>query len=230
MKKVRLLISIISALVLLTEASAQILIPQDLDRLITDMKRGEGPRHTQKTYADFGGSPYLNATFVPGTIVRENGETYTNIPLRYNIYDDQIEFKHKEDLVLTIANPAEFTEINIDGAKYIYLQTSAGKGRTKGYFELLENGTVQLLKKHAVSMKEAEPAKPFKDPVPAAFVAKPATYFLLVEGEIFEIANDKSLLEALGNDEKLQLFIKEKKLKLRKEDDLKTVISYYNSL
>jgi hypothetical protein len=229
MKQLKLVLFSIASLFFFTNTFSQSISP-GLERLMSDMKRGEGPATRQKTYDEFGGSPYLNAGFVSGTITRDDGATYSSIPLRYNVYDDQIEFKQQDGMVLYIANPEQYKEIEIDGDKYIYLQLMDGKRKVQGYYELLEDGKIQLLKKHAVTMKDAEPAKPYVDPVPASFVSKPVAYFLLKEGEISEITNEKNLLETCGNSEKIQAFIKENKLKMRKEEDLKKIVNFSNSL
>jgi hypothetical protein len=212
------------------QASAQKFYVRDLFDFYNDVGGKDASRHRQLTYDDISGSPYVHDNFSEGTIISKNGNQYEKVPLRYNVYDDQIEFKHKDGLVLFISNPEDYTAIEIDGAKYVYLQLMDGKRKVQGYYVLLEDGEIQLLKKHAVVKKEAEPAKPYKDPVPAAFVPKPVAYFLLKDGKIFEISNDKNLLDACGNSEKLPAFIKENKLKVRKEEDLKKIVNFSNSL
>lgn len=189
-------------------------------------------QNLEKTYNDIQGSPYLQDGFIEGTVTRKNGDVYHQVPLRYNGYDDQIEFKPPTGVALYLSNPEEFQSVTIGSQKYIYLSSNSKRQEADGYFELLEDGKTKLLKKHAVVLKEAEPAKPYQDPKPAAFEKEPASFFVLNEKqEVIEISNTNSLLDALPSaNNELKSYLKKNKLKVRKEDDLRQVIAHYNEL
>ena len=204
----------------------------DLTDFYTEIGRSNSSKHRQQTYEDIAGSPYLEDDFIEGTIIRNDGTTYEKIPLRYNGYDDHIEFRDKNGLTLFLDNPEEFKEIKIEGKKFIYYNLVNSKQKVQGYFELLEGSKTQLLKKYSIKIKDPEPAKAYRAPTPASFVSKPICYFILQnENQLFEIRNDKNIIELLNDkNNEMQRFIKKNKLKVKKEEDLKQIVAYYNSL
>ncbi len=177
------------------------------------------------------GSPYAQTEFINGTVIQNDGTVYKNIPLKYNIYNDQIVFKHKNNVLLQLDSPNKFKEIIIGKQKYIYGEFMNERNEVKGYYETLEVGKISLLKKEIIYLLEAQPAKAFKNAESAKLARKAAKFFILKEGnKIYEIKGEKNLLILLDNNEKINSFIKKNKLKHRKIGDLIKIISYYNEI
>ena len=185
-----------------------------------------------KSYSEIDGSPYLQKDFVPGSLITNEDHKYENIPMKYNGYDDRMEYKHKSGISFFLAKPEDFKEILLGGSTFIYEEFKLGRKKVQGYYEVLSDGKISLLKKYTIAYKEAEPQKPFSDPKPAKFVKKPNTYYIYKgEENIYEIKNEKECLAILQDQKnKLAKYIKSEKLKIKKEEDLKKLIEYYNTL
>jgi len=206
---------------------------EDLNNLIQDIKNKpvSGMLKTN-LYNDFHGSPYVQKNFTEGSATRLNGRKYQKIPLKYNGYSDRIEFSDNNGNMMYIPDPEEYKEFKIGDKKFIYLRNINQKPKLQGYFELLENGKIKLLKKYQIILKEAVPAQAYKEPKPAEFVAKQPEYYLITKGgDAIRAKNKKSILQFLS-DKRVEMskFISKNKLKPRKEKDLKHLINYYNEL
>ncbi len=180
------------------------------------------------------GSPYEQKDFVEGKVVQNDNTTYNNIPLRYNIYEDRIEYKHNNEIILYIDSPEKFKETIIGKQKYIFGKYTYGEKTKTGYYELLLQGEVSLIKKKAMGIKAAESEKPYVKPKPATFIKKPDVFYYLKEdNSIYEIKSKKDAVALLkDHNDKLVSFIKKNKLrfKSKKEQNLIDLVSYYNSL
>lgn len=190
------------------------------------------PANREKSYADVAGSPYAQQDFVTGSVVLENGDTYEAVPLRYNAYEDQIEFKHPNGVVLNLNNPNKLKLIAIGQQQYTYFEKAETPpdGLT-GYFELLENGEIQLLKRQNIILEKAAPAKAYQDPKPAHFKERPTDYYIHYQNQLFKVNSKKQFFTTFPSLEKeLKPFIKKQKLKFRQEEDLRRIINQANRL
>lgn len=192
----------------------------------------EGKWKTDYTENNIQGSPYLNNEFVSGTIYTTQKQQYNNIPLRYNIYNDDLEFKKPSEEVLALAAP-EIVEYAVFGDNIIsfadYYQGSKVK---KGFLLVLEPGKASLMAKASVAFQKATEPAPFKEAEPAKFIRKTDTFYIRIANTTaVEISNKKSLIEAFpDNRDKVEAFIDKNKIKPNKPDGLKEVVKYYNSL
>lgn len=101
---------------------------------------------------DIAGSAYLYKQFQPSYILKINGAEIKDMPLRYNIYNDQMELK-KDGKVMSIALPNEVERINMGGKVFIYKPFRTAKNVSAGYFQVLYEGDYQLLKKEQVKLR-----------------------------------------------------------------------------
>ena len=180
--------------------------------------------------ANVEGSPYLAEGFIKGEVVLADSISYYDIPLRYNIYNDRIEFQTKEEQVLEIdirsqSCSAEFGPHHFISADYIE------RGKEKfGFLELLEEGHISLYKKYIVTFKEATETKGFQDAQPNRFVRQSDEYLLAIDQGMPETFRSKALLEILMPlCPDIETYKKSEKLKLRQEEDLIRLISYCNN-
>ncbi len=63
------------------------------------------------------GTPYLNENFVAG-VVYDHKARYEGIPMRYNSYDDQIEFKQNNQLYILDPQP-RIRKVELDGHTFV---------------------------------------------------------------------------------------------------------------
>ena len=64
----------------------------------------------QPPASDIEGSPYLNEEFEIGDVIYGNEYKLNQIPLRYNIYNDDIEYK-VENAIMAFANPHKIDKV-----------------------------------------------------------------------------------------------------------------------
>ncbi len=192
----------------------------------------EGKWKTDYTESNIKGSPYLNNEFVTGTIYTTQKQQYNGIPLRYNIYNDDLEFKKPSEEVLALAAP-EIVEYAVFGENILsFSDYYQGNKVKKGFLLVLEPGKASLMAKASVTFQKATEPAAYKDAEPAKFIRKADTYYIRIGNTTaVEISNKKSLLEAFpDNRDKVEAFIDKNKIKTNKAESLKEVVKYYNSL
>jgi len=95
--------------------------------------------HNNLKISDIQGTPYLDGEFSPGKITTKDGTVYTEIPLRYNAYSDELEFQKDKDAYniepKTLIIRAEFGGAIFSCKEYDML----GKIQN-GLFEVLQKG------------------------------------------------------------------------------------------
>ncbi len=182
----------------------------------------------RNTYANIEGSPYLFPDYREADILTCDSITYQG-KIRYDLYMDEMEYKVK-GTTFWISSKDNILKIILDGKTFIYLNPPGGKNA--GYYELLTNGSCQLLCKYVVNYMEAQKAKPYQDSEPARFIRKQNLYYLKKERAAVKlITNKKSVLNYLQDKkDNVSLFIKKNHLSLKKEKDLKKLTEYYNQL
>jgi hypothetical protein len=149
----RVLFSILSVIIWTLQVNGQV----ENRRKVEDI----GQEFTKKKHLEFSnsdkyideneiaGSPYLNKQFQSSYILKINGGEIRDMALRYNIYNDQMEFK-KDGKIFSIALPNEVVRINMGGKVFIYKSYMTAKKLSAGYFQVMYEGDYQLLKKEQV--------------------------------------------------------------------------------
>jgi len=187
-----------------------------------------GETQDSLNFKDIQGSPYLNDQFVLSEILATNNIKYIEIPIRYNIYNDEMQFQKSSGEVFNL-NKSIIKSIYLDNNEFVYYPFSSNE---RSYFEVVAKGKLTLLKRYQVRYIKAEPLKAFADPVPAKFLQTAPSYFAMSENaEAKKIDSVKGLLSILpSNKNEVNDFIKSKKLKIHKEADIKACIEFYNSI
>lgn len=178
------------------------------------------------------GSPYLSSEFAEGTVYTTQRLQYKGIPLRFNIYSDELQFKNPQGEIMAIAKPEIVERAVFDNNQLVYLQYSAS-GKTKsGYFLLAEEGKAWFLVKPQIGFQEATQPAAYKDAEPAKFIKKADEFYLRVGNTAAVLVNNKKDLIAAfpDNQEKIESFISKNKIKTNKKEDIAEVVKYYNSL
>ena len=151
--------------------------------------------------------------------------------LRYNIYDDEMEFVRENNLyylVKEIGRKVYFEDIK---STYKLLRFN----QELHYFKVLAEGNYMLLAKHRVRYFEARPAESGYDK------AKPAKYKRLKD-ELYLATGHKIVTKITGikkadfinffggRSSEMETFMKRNKLSYKKVKDLQKIIGYYNTL
>ena len=180
---------------------------------------------------DIQGSPYLNKDFINGTIFTTLKVQFVNIPLRYNIYNDQLEFKTPNDEIMAMANPEIIERAEINGISIVYIPFTNTRKTKHGFFYIISEGNATLYAKPEIMYKEPAESGTFKDPQ-AKFVKKPDLYYIRIGLEqAKKVRNKKEVVAIFPNhQDEMASFIKKNKIKTNKPEDLKKLVQYYNSL
>lgn len=179
---------------------------------------------------DIEGSAYLNDEFIIGTVTLNTGVKYSNIPLRYNVYNDEIEFRSNSGKLFNIHNPESIKELTIGDSKFIYTDCILHKRNEKLFVEVILESNISLLKRYKMKLnppKEAETHKPAQSyslvKIPSEFLIRKS------DGTARLFKNKKELLTLLSDkSDKIDKLIKQQKLSANNEQDLKTIVKYYN--
>ncbi len=184
------------------------------------------------TEADIKGSPFLNDEFVEGSIYTVQKIQYIEVPLRYNIYNDNLEFKTPTDEIQALATPEIVERAVLGETQMTYLPYLQANKTKKGFFIILEEGKISLYAKPEIGYKPATEPAAYKEPEPPKFIKKSDEYYLRVgTGEAQLISNKKDLIAAFpDNQDKIESFISKNKIKTNKPESLTEVVRYYNSL
>ena len=154
-------------------------------------------RITEGTYSKYNlklseiqGSPYLDSKFIPGKITTNEGVVYADVPLRYNGYTDDLEFKKGDDSYnldpKTIVRKAEF------GGRVFSCLSYSENGKIKnGFFEILTEGKATLAIRYTVKFLERDEIKAFAETKPARFEEAQKEFYLTIENTPARIFSNK---------------------------------------
>lgn len=177
------------------------------------------------------GSPYLKDDFVKGKVYTFNRD-FNDVPMRYNIYNDYVEFTQDNKTYILDPEP-RIKELNFDNKTFLVFKYEY-KGKSKhGYLELLDTGKVMLLAKKTMLYREWQPAKALESgPTPAKYTKTGDIYFYKIgDGEVTRVEGLKTMIESFPDKQtELTAFAKKEKLGAKDAEDLKKLLKYYNSL
>lgn len=196
------------------------------DRLLI-MKKAATPK---TDFDDIQGSMYATDHFTPGMVITDK-DTFNQLPMKYNIYEDVVEFQYRDQLY--IIEPAPLIKKIQTDLMTLVVEPYEFEGKVKpGFFTELAGGKVKLLAKKVVEFEEMQLAKAMKyTNTPAKFVPGPDRYFTRVGNQpAQQITKLKKTLELFPDHQKsVMSYASRRKLSVKKQD-LVGLWTYYNSL
>lgn len=175
------------------------------------------------------GTPYLAETFDSADVYTIKG-VFTAVPMRYNIYEDYLEFKNKD--VVYILDPAlNIKRVDFKDYSFVVEKFEAGRKMKLGFFVLLDSGKVTLLAKKTVSYREPQPDKAMQEAKPGRYTKTGDEYlFKIGKGPLTEITSIKKMVESFPDRQnELKEFVSKEKIS-KNEEELIRLVRYYNSL
>ncbi len=176
------------------------------------------------------GTPYSDDEFVKGIIYHHHGSQ--SAEMRYNIYDDRIEYKGK-DTVIMVVGPDKLIKKIVIGDQTLVVELYEEKGKKAlTYFIRQDSGKMSMLTKKTISLKPPQFGKPIEGDIPAKYVRMPDTHFYKIDnGPLVKILNTKKLIEELPDHKaEMEAFVKKEKISANKPKELAQFSKYYNSL
>jgi hypothetical protein len=182
---------------------------------------------------EFDGSPYLQDEFIPGAIYYKGQDGFLDVPIRYNIFFDEIEYKEPEkERIYALKPDTLLNRIIILEDTFVVASYQKVDKLIRGFFRSHVIGEISLLVKMEIEFREAQSETTHKMGVPARFMKKPDHYYLKLPAQPARpIKNTRNLISELGShQEELSGYIKEHKISVKKDKDLAELITYFNSL
>jgi hypothetical protein len=216
-----------SLFALTLSATSQDMTGKDLkDHMLIEMTK-----KTDHSVTEFEGSPFLNEQFVTGTVYSSN-KKYGAIPLRYNIFNDQMEFQQNNNIYALYPEP-RVTKVILGEETYVVEKHDVKGKMAYGYLTRLDSGKMILLSKKVVRFTERQEAKALQSSAtPAKFTrVQDVYYYKIGDGDVTKVGSLKNLIESLPDKhEELSSYAKKEKLTTRSAEDLKKLSAYYNNL
>jgi hypothetical protein len=176
------------------------------------------------------GTPYLMDEFSEGEVTINDSIRIEKVPLRYNIYNDKIEFQNENEQILEIGNESRSYQFDFKNLSFQNLNYLVDGETQLGILELMVDGNVKLYKKYNLELEPAQKAIGFQDATPDRFVRKEDQYLISIGQQLpYVFSNPKKLLPELQKiKQSINSFVKTEKIRLRSEKDLIELIEYCN--
>ena len=167
----------------------------------------------------------------------EKEKLIEGFPMRYDIYLDELEFKGKSGIkVLAGSKVKSFVwadSISRTPAYFINGKSFRNEDDVPftGFFEVLEEGSVPLLKRTYISVRKADYNVAMNVGSRDDKILKKNKYYVLRENRLVELpASRKKFLSFFNDNSRLDEYIRENGLSVTDEHDLKLIMSRYNSV
>jgi len=176
------------------------------------------------------GSPYLSENFENSDVFYNRKYKISNVPTRYNIYSDQIEYKNK-NTTLSFADREKIDSIVSESETFIYLQKS-DQHKVRGFAKLWNRQYPAVLTKMKVEFFEKEEVQAFAESKPDRFErAIDRHYLIRGKDEIEVIKSVKKLIAELGaHTSELTSYAKKEKISSGDPEELAKLLDYFHSL
>ena len=188
-------------------------------------------KDTDRSVKDFEGSPFLNEQFVTGQVFI-SGKKNSAIPLRYNIFNDEMEFR-QNDLTYALYPGERILKVILGDETYVVEKYEIRGKMDYGYLTRLDSGKLTVLAKKVVRFTDKQEAKALESSnTPAKFTrASDIYYYKVGSGEITKAGSLKNLIASLPDHQaEVESYAKKEKLSTKNAEDLNKLAVYYNGL
>jgi hypothetical protein len=167
---------------------------------------------------------------------RKGHEQFTNIPLRFDLYNHQLHYRNpaNEDLVLDPSNVYKFMifDSTADRPKYYPFQNgfpAIEKLNDKSFYQVLARGPITMLKFINKSIYYE------KDGLTGDIIREYRTYesyFFYTGNQMFRIKRDQGFVLNLMDKKSKEVgnFIRQAAFSFKSMDDIQQLVEYYNAL
>ena len=165
-----------------------------------------------------------------GEVVVNDSLRFKNIPMRYNMYSDKMEFKNENQQTLEMDNTRLGWQFYLGNKKMANLQYLVKGKNVSGVLEWMVEGRIRLYKKYSVEFKPATKAAGYQDPEPDRFCRLDDHYLIAIDGALPDFCrSSKEVVEKLRSVKPdIDRYVKEQKLKLKTDEGLIMLVEYCN--
>ena len=231
MKKILLIVALFFSLSSISLAQTNYYLRSSIE-FYESHKLASGEYRNILTEKDIQGSPYLNDEFINGSIYTVSKTQFTDIPLRYNIYNQEIEFKNPENKVIALGTPEVVEKVSFGEYTMVYIPFSYNKKVQNGFLKVLSEGKVSLYARPEIEFQKPKEPGAYREAEPAKFVPRDDRNFIRIGKDAAQmVVNKKEVIEVFpDHNDEIEAFIKQNKINVKKQGELKSVVEYYNSL
>ncbi len=175
----------------------------------------------------YDGSPYLFEDFTEADIIALNGSSYEKVRMNYDILEDRFVYNYN-DTTYVLGSLNLIGWIIIGDREFAYKTFNLGNTATTGFLELISKGRYNIWKRYNMTFLERRNDIPYAEVQNATFREEFPDYFIqLGENNIIKFSSLKKISKLL-KDKQIKSYIRDNKLKMRREEDILTLASYLN--
>jgi hypothetical protein len=217
--------SLILLLGFIISLSPSILLAQSID---TRCLLGYGAEDYNKNYIE--GSRYLYDDFIEGTVYMVDGTKISNIPLRYNLHNDEFQFK-SNDSIFAVGTPYQISKIVMGNEEFIYLKANPYT-EVSGYVKIWNEAYPALITKMETYYYKRKQGSAFGETLPKRFERQEDKHFLLFsQGKATQFSTVNDLIQLFDDHQpELAAFSKKEKISKNDPEELNKLVEYYQSL
>ncbi len=186
-----------------------------------------------KNHTTIAGNPYLNKEFQDGKLISKYNLTFPVIPLRYNIYTDNIEYKSPKNKIFALNGHEKIKGFTIDDTTFLFSPYFKKKDKlSSGYFQVLVSGKTTGLLKYTVYLLEAQSERPYKPAKPERFSKMIKSFYIKIGDKpaVF-VSRQKEVLQLFPKQKsQLSHFFKKENIHIQRQPDFVKLIKYINTL
>ncbi len=179
------------------------------------------------------GSPFFNEKMMLGNLISATGIEYRNIIIRLNLMESQVNFLNNKQEEMIVGTPLReltmWDTVNKENYHFIfsdYIETT--NKIEKGFYQQLQKGKAGLYKKFNKTIKET---RAFNAATFEQSIQTDVTYYVLLGGHLEKFNKIKNLPSLLSDKKnEVQEYINNNNLSGYKQEDVESVIKFYNSL
>lgn len=185
-----------------------------------------------KSEYQFDGSPFFKDEYCLARLKIANGKTYENLPVKLNLQDNLVIYRQPNGAEMEAVSRIEFLEFigcaNGEVPVFRSGYPPVDEQNAGTYYQVLESGPVQLLKLWRVTYIDQKPY------ASASIVRKydrsPLYYAYTPTKGMIRLGKGNELALQLDQERtaKATAYARQENLKLRKEEDLRKLIAFYN--
>lgn len=179
------------------------------------------------------GSPFFNDQMMRGILISRDNTEYRNIIIRLNLLESQVNFLNNKQEELIVGSPLRevtlMDTVNQKNYHFIFSDHIESTDKVeKGFYQLLQKGKAGLYAQHKKVLKET---RAYNSATYEQSIETYVTYCVLLGGQWKKINKIKDLPAVLSDKKsEVQEYISSKGLSGYKQENVESVIKYYNSL
>jgi hypothetical protein len=178
------------------------------------------------------GTPYYNKNLTNGEIYTQESVRFSDVPMRYNAYSDEIEFESPDGDTCVFIDPKKIFQIKLNDEILVYTEYITDNVIKNGFLFVLYIGKSSLYLRRYKVLNPTVPSNGIINEMPARFADKPSEYYIKLGDKMPQLLGSKrDLIKLLGDHtSEIEKYIKAENIRMNNADDLIKVLTYYDSL